>query len=157
MKYRNPSNILDLHMAFKLLEPISPMYPKFKDWYWDNVVPGIILGNDKIIIAENKYEIVGVAVIKNSEQEKKLRALRVSEKYQKTGAGLHLIDKSLKELNHDKPVVSVSEEMINEFSRIFINRYNFDMTHVYKGLYRKDKLEYEFNGTENLKKKTIMF
>ena len=44
--------------------------------------------------------------------------------------------------------------MINDYSRIFINRYNFDLTHVYKGLYRKNKLEYEFNGNKTLKFKT---
>lgn len=68
-----------------------------------------------------------------------------------------MIDQSLKELNNDKPVVSVAEEMINDFSRIFVNRYDFDMTYVYKNLYRKNKLEYEFNGKNDLKKKSVIF
>jgi len=156
MTFRTPNSIPDLYMAYNTLEPISQLYPNFSDWYWDKVVPGIILGNDKIIIAEQKSELVGISIIKKGE-ENKLRAIRISEKFQNKGYGLHLIDQSLKELDTDKPIVSVAEEMINNFSRIFINRYNFDITHVYNGLYRKSKLEYEFNGKKELDIKTIVF
>ena len=45
--------------------------------------------------------------------------------------------------------------MINDYSRIFVNRYDFDLSHVYKGLYRKGKLEYEFNGGKTLTEKTL--
>ena len=75
-----------------------------------------------------------------------MRALRIKEKFQSKGFGLYLIDESLKRLNIDKPLCSVSEKMINDYSRIFINRYKFDISHVYKGLYKKGELEYEFNG-----------
>ena len=44
--------------------------------------------------------------------------------------------------------------MINDYSRIFVNRYGFDLTHVYKNLYLKNNLEYEFNGRKELKIKT---
>ena len=71
------------------------------------------------------------------------------------GYGLHLIDKSLELLECDKPLVSVSEDMLHQFSRIFINRYQFDMTYVHKGIYLPNKLEYQFNGIEkSLKIKT---
>ena len=158
LTFRNPETIPDLFNVFNLIKPISAFYPDFSNWYWDKVAPGIITGNDKIIIAEKGNELVGVSIIKDTLNEKKLRALRISEKFQNKGAGLYLIDKSLEELNTDKPIVSVSEEMINEFSRIFINRYNFDISYVHKGLYRKGKLEYEFNGKNaNLKTKSVYF
>jgi hypothetical protein len=156
MTFRHPTTIPDLYLAFKIIHPISNLYPDFSNWYWDKVVPGIILNNDKIIIAEKKSKLVGISIIKNG-NEKKLRTLRISEEFQNKGYGLYLIDQSLKELNTDKPIVSVAEEMINDFSRIFINRYNFEITHVYNGLYRKHKLEYEFNGNKKLNNKTILF
>lgn len=158
LTFRNPQTIPDLFNVFNLIKPISEFYPDFSNWYWDKVAPGIITGNDKIIIAEKGNELVGVSIIKNTPNEKKLRALRISEKFQNKGAGLYLIDKSLEELKTDKPIVSVAEEMINEFSRIFINRYDFDISYVHKGLYRKGKLEYEFNGKNtNLKTKSVYF
>jgi len=156
MTYRSPKSIIDLHIVLNILKPISSIYPDFESWYWDKVIPGVILGQDEIIIAENKYEIIGMSIIKKG-FENKLRALRIEEKYQKRGLALHLIDESLKRLNVDKPLVSVSEEMINEYSRIFVNKYNFDLTHVYNGLYRKGSLEYKFNGNSKLMGKSIYF
>jgi hypothetical protein len=156
MIYRNSNSIPDLYAVFNTIEPISQFYPGFKDWFWDKVVPGVVEGNDEIILAEERNELVGVSIIKKT-GEKKLRALRINPKFQKTGKGLYLIDESLKRLNVDKPIVSVAEEMIHDFSRIFINRYNFNISHVYKGLYRKEKLEYEFNGKQNLENKSIYF
>jgi len=157
MVFRNPSSLTELYSAFNILKPLSELYPDFNNWYWDKVVPGIINGSDKMILAENKSGLVGISIVKDSFAEKKLRALRISDKYQRKGYGLYLIDESLKQLGSSKPVVSVAEEMINDYSRIFINRYDFDMTHVYKGLYRKDKLEYEFNGLKNLNNKSVYF
>lgn len=61
-----------------------------------------------------------------------------------------MIDKSLTLLDTDKPLCSVSSDMFNNYSRIFINKYQFDLTHVYNGVYSKGKLEYEFNGNKKL-------
>ncbi len=87
-----------------------------------------MLGNGQVILAFNKNDLVGVSILKDKE-EKKLRALRITEQYQNKGYGLYLIDESLKRLDCDKPLCSVSESMINDYSRIFINRYDF-YTHV---------------------------
>jgi len=156
MNFRNPNTIPDLYSVYQTIKPISEFYPNFSSWYWDKVVTGIMLGDDKIIMAEKNNELVGIAIIKNGE-EKKLRVLRISDNYQKTGAGLYLIDEALKQLNNDKPMCSVAEEMFHQYSRIFVERYGFDLTHVYKGIYRKGKLEYTFNENIDLNKKTINF
>ena len=59
---------------------------------------------------------------------------------------LHFINK--------KPLLSVSEDNFHLFSRIFINFFNFELVQVYKGLYSKGKLEYQFNGKKDDLKKT---
>jgi len=158
MIFRNPCSIPDLYQSYLTLEPISRMYPGFSSWYWDKVVPGILMGEDKIIMAEtSKGDLVGVSVIKKSIAEHKLRSVRLTERFQNKGFGLYLIDESLKQLGVDKPIASVAEEMINDYSRILVNRYGFDLTHVYNGLYRKGVLEYEFNGFKNLDKASIIY
>lgn len=157
MNYINPTTLPELYASYRLLRPLSSLYPDFSTWFFDKVVPGVINGNDKVILLEKKNEIVGISIIKKSEEEKKLRCLRIGDKFQKTGLGLYLIDESLRQLDCDKPIVSVAEEMINEYSRIFVNRYNFSLTQVYKGIYRKNKLEYEFNGFNNLNEKSVYF
>lgn len=157
MIFRNPESIIELHQIFQIINPIGNFYPDFKNWYFDKVIPGTVLGQDKIIVAEKNNEIVGVSIIKNAEYEKKLRAVRISEKFQNKGYGLFLIDEALKQLNCDKPAASVAEEMINEYARIFVERYDFSLDHVHKGLYRRNKLEYSFNENVSLKQKSIYF
>jgi len=153
LDFRTPNSITDLYQAFNVLKPLSNFYPDFDNWYWDKVVPGIMLGTDKIIMAEKKGELVGISLIKDGD-EKKLRALRIDPKFQKSGAGLYLIDESLKILNCDKPMATVAEEMFHQYSRIFVERYDFNLSHVYKGLYRKGKLEYTFNEEKTLTQKS---
>lgn len=157
MTYKYASSITELYYAFKILKSLGDSYPKFDNWFWDKVVPSVLLHNDKVIMAYSRGNLVGISIVKKG-IENKLRALRIEPKYQKMGYGLHLIDKSLEELGDDKPLVSVAEDMLHQFSRIFINRYQFDMTYVHKGIYIPDKLEYQFNGIKkSLKEKSIYF
>jgi hypothetical protein len=157
MEFKNPKTIPELYSVFEVLKPISSFYPGFSSWYFDKVVPGVVSGNDKVIVALKKGELVGVSLIKSTSSEKKLRALRIGDKFQKSGAGLYLIDESLRQLDCDLPVCSVSEEMLHDYSRIFIERYGFSLNHVHKGLYRPGKLEYAFNEDASLKEKSIYF
>ena len=152
MIFKNAKSLIELKVAFASIEKLGESYPNFYDWYWNKVTPGVICGNDQIIMAYKKDELVGISIIKDSD-EKKLRALRIVDKFQKRGYGLYLIDESLKRLNTDKPVCSVNEDLINDYSRIFVNSYKFNLSHVYRGIYQKGKLEYEFNGLSNLKEK----
>jgi GNAT superfamily N-acetyltransferase len=149
MDFREAHSYIELYQAFNIINKLDETYPDFNHWYWNKVVPGVVLGTDKVILGTNKNEIVGISIIKDTITEKKLRALRIDDKYQKKGFGTGLIDKSLELLNEDKPLVSVSEDLLHLYSRIFINRYDFDMTYVHKGLYQKGKLEYQFNGVKN--------
>ena len=131
--------------VFKQIEGLSNYYPNFTNWYWDKLVPNILLGNDKILGLFKGNNLIGLSIIKDQE-EKKLRALRILDQYKNKGYALNLIDESLKILNIDKPLCSVPEELFHDFSRIFINRYSFEVNEVKKGIYRKKKLEYFFNS-----------
>jgi len=157
MEYKLATSLLELEQAYRILLKLGETYPDFSDWYWNKVIPSVMLNNDKVILAYRKNMLVGISIIKNG-IENKLRALRISPQYQNNGYGLHLLDYSLKLLEDDKPVVSVAEDNLHQFSRIFINRYDFDMTYVHKGLYMPGKLEYQFNGNkESLVKKSIYY
>lgn len=158
INYKFATTIPELVQSFDIIKKLDQSYPEFKHWYYNKVIPGVSLGTDKVILAFHHGNLIGVSLIKSTETEKKLRALRIVDKYQNKGYGLHLIDRSLKELECDKPLASVSEDMLNYFSRIFINRYDFNMTYVHKGLYLPGKLEYQFNGLqESLKEKSIIY
>ncbi len=122
MQFKNADTLLSLKEAYNIISTLDTSYPELYDWYWNKVVPGVMLNQDQVLLAIQRNEVVGVSIIKDSD-EKKLRALRIKDEFKSKGYGLHLIDESLKRLNTDKPLCSVSGEMINDYSRIFVNRY----------------------------------
>lgn len=144
--YRTASGLVELNSAFNLLRGLDSYYPDFDGWFINKCMPSIVSGLDKMVIAENDNQMVGVAIIKNSSDEKKLRCVRVSPEYKSRGIALHLIDIALTLLDCDKPVTSVPEELFHDWSRILVNRYSFNLTTVEKGECRPNKLEYFFNG-----------
>lgn len=154
MNFRYAETMIDFYYAYETIKGIGTNYPDFHYWFWNKVVTGVSLGEDKIIMGYHKNDLVGVSIIKDTPTEKKLRAVRIQDTFQQKGYGLHLIDRSLKDLNDDKPICSVAETMINDFSRIFVNRYDFDLVRVHKGLYLPRTLEYQFNGTKESLTKT---
>jgi len=153
ISYRISKSLFDCYKAFELTSGLDVFYPDFNDWYWNKVVPSTMTGDSEVILAEHLDQVVGVALVKRGE-EPKLRCLRVRPEYVGRGVGVHLIDRSLKQLGCDKPMVTVPEEKINELSRIMVNRFDFDLSHVDRGLYRPGKLEYQFNGKANQRLKS---
>jgi GNAT superfamily N-acetyltransferase len=143
--YRTSKSIFDCYRAHALTTGIDDYYPEFNNWFWNKVVPSVVTGESSIILAEQHDQIVGVSIVKAG-SDPKIRCLRVREEYAGRGVGVHLIDKSLRLLDCDKPVVTVPEEKINDLSRILVNRFSFNLLKVDRGLYRPGKLEYQFNG-----------
>lgn len=133
--------------ALPFIKSLNQYYPDIEYWYVNRVVPGLITGDDKLILARDKNNnIAGLALGKAGKNEVKLRCVRVHPDHQHVGLGIRLIDNMLDLLEHRQPGVTVSEEMFHLYSRAFINRYNFALTDVAKGRYRPGKLEYGFNG-----------
>ncbi len=142
--YESSKSLTDLALAYQLVQGLESLYPAFSDWYVNTCMPGVLIGSDLLLVAKDKQEIVGVALAKKG-KENKLRCVRVKPQYQSKGVGIHLIERSLKALNVDKPHCTVAEEMIHLYSRPFVNHFHFDLTRVDKGSYRQGKLEYVFN------------
>lgn len=141
----NPSFITAFNVL-PFIQSLNQYYPEIEHWYINKVIPGMMTGNDKIIVAMDNGHIAGLALGKLDHEESKLRCIRVHPDYQHNGLGIRLIDNMLELIEDDKPKVTVSEEMLHLYSRAFISRYNFNLTTVDKGRYRKGKLEYGFNG-----------
>ncbi len=134
-----------LAQAGELLGGLQALYPDFGHWYTNQVMPGVLVGSDALLVAREGQRVVGVALGKKG-KETKLRCVRVLPEYQSTGLGIKLIDRMLDVLECDKPHCTVAEEMLHLYSRPFVNRYGFSLDHVAKGMYRSGKLEYVFNG-----------
>ena len=74
-------------------------------------------------------------------------ALFVCRKFQRQGIGHLLLDYAISVLGTSNPVITVSDEHIQEFSSILLGDYNFSLTELQAGYYRKDHTEYVFNGS----------
>lgn len=149
MEFKLATSMVQLSQTYNILKQLGDYYPDFHYWFYNKVVPGVNLNKDKVILGYSRNKLVGVSIIKDDNSEKKLRALRIAPEFQKNGYGLYLMDKSLELLKTDKPLLSVSQDMLHDFSRLFIERYEFDLTRVHKNLYKKGKLEYQFNGEKD--------
>jgi ribosomal protein S18 acetylase RimI-like enzyme len=132
-------------VARGLLDGLDNYYPDFGHWFINTCIPGIVLGDDTMLVARDGSTMVGIALSKKTPQEAKLRCVRVRPEYQSRGVGIHLVEKTLRLLNVGKPHCTVAEEMIHLYSRSFVNHFGFELNHVAKGAYRPGKLEYIFN------------
>lgn len=147
MQYRQTHAFVEALGALPFLAGLEPLYPGFQSWYINKVVPGVTLGHDVLLLAEDQQQLVGIALGKANKHETKLRCVRVLPQYQNQGVGLRLIDRMLQALECRRPHCTVAEEMLHTYSRALVNRYGFKLASVDKGRYRPGKLEYTFNET----------
>ncbi|OBU10762.1 hypothetical protein AYY17_14675 [Morganella psychrotolerans] len=66
-------------------------------------------------------------------------------KFQGSGIGLTLFEKSFELLNTKNPLLSISEEQNSQFLKIF-KYYGFEFGEEYHQYYRPLKNEFSFNG-----------
>ncbi len=146
--YERSNRLTDLALTGAMLAGLDSYYPDFGHWFTNTCMPGVLVGDDLLIVAREQSQVVGVALGKTG-AETKLRCVRALPQYQSKGVGIRLVERALRELDHDRPLCTVAEEMLHQYSRPFINYFGFTLTSVAKGRYRAGKLEYEFNGDEH--------
>jgi GNAT superfamily N-acetyltransferase len=146
MLIRNPEGC---HHALTVIKNqlgmISSFYPEFDDWFLSKVLPGLKNGERSILLEYTAGSLSGVAIVKNSASERKLCCLRVLPPYQGSGVGLRLFERAFDVLETRAPLLSVAEEQVANFDRIF-KHYGFELAKEYRSLYRPKKKEFSFNG-----------
>lgn len=146
-------------LAFNIYETIeflSSDYPKHKEWYFKKQLPAINTGERNILFVRNPHdynEIIAMACLKKTEDEKKICTIYVKDEYRGLGIGTKIIDASLNWLGTTKPLITISEYKLDMFNWL-IEKYNWQVTDKVKGLYNDKYKEYCFNGTI-LKKKEL--
>lgn len=129
---------------YEILRPASFLYPEFSSWYHKTVLPGVNCGQREFIIERRDGRIAGIAIVKKTLEEVKLSTLRIADEFQGRGIGLKMFERCFEALDTDKPFLTVSEEKLPEFQRLF-DYYGFELTGVIDGMYRQGKKEYLFN------------
>ena len=120
-------------------------YPFFEEWL-DMVFREVVNGKRSIVVLMDKNLdiIVGLAILKNAMDEKKICTLRVANEYRNQGCGSYLIERAIEILKDNKPLITVSEEHVDEFKPLF-HKYGFKIADRVKSVYNDNKYEYYFN------------
>jgi hypothetical protein len=131
--------------VFAKIAILKKSYPKLREWYFKKVVPGLFDGTRTFILELRDGQIAGVAILKDTVNEKKICTISVEDAFKSKGMGFRLFEKSMLLLKSDKPLASVSEDRVQDFEKIF-QYFDYEFTSEYKGLYLPQKSEYSFNG-----------
>ena len=104
--------------AYSIIDDVSIFYPNYFKWYWEKVIPNILKGTRDVIIVTVNYEIVGVAIVKKEENEKKLCTIFVKEEYRDKQITIRLLEECFSFLETSTPLVTISED-----KNIYVRRY----------------------------------
>lgn len=120
-------------------------YPFFTSWL-DKVFLELNSPKRKIILclSNDDIHIYGVAILKDTQDEKKICTIRVERAYQNLGIGTVLVKMAQEILNCEKPLITVSEKLICDFLP-FLRKFDFKLVSKVKSLYLEGHYEYFFN------------
>ena len=129
--------------VYSLTQAVEKSYPHYKNWYENVFLSGLKRGERGMILAFEKEQLLGCALIKNVPQEKKLCTLFVHPDFRGQGIGEKLLHIVIDELGQ-KPLTSVSEKNI-PFIKSLFNKFHFRLSALKKDAYQSGVNEYFFN------------
>ncbi|HEU5114771.1 MAG TPA: N-acetyltransferase [Candidatus Paceibacterota bacterium] len=129
--------------ALDFVNSLSSDYPELEIWFRTKVVPGLRAGTRKIVRIERSATLIGIGIAKK-EDEKKICTVRIAPPYFGRGYALKIFDECLRWLGTAKPYLTVSENKLPAFERIF-DYYGFVHTSSQLGRYRTGVIELAYN------------
>ena len=139
---------------YKITDFITEDYPDYKEWFFKKQLDGVLNGERNILFVRNllnSKEIIAVASLKKSKNEKKICTLYVKDKYRNMGIGGALVEVSMNWLETRNPMITFPAYKLIMFNNL-INKYNWQLTEVREN---NDICELCFNGkilSRNLKR-----
>ena len=124
---------------------VCEFYPDLRSWFFGKVVPGLRSGERYIVPSIIQGKVAGIAICKRTKTERKLSTLWVSSGVRKSGIGGELACKAFTWLGTSHPLFTVPEERMEEFGSL-LQSWSFHKPVAYCGLYRRERVEYVFNG-----------
>ena len=126
---------------FVMTQPVGEVYDDYATWYKKTFIDGLKKGERGYIVAkEDKGQVVGCALLKNTPNEKKICTLFVRSDWRGRGVGTELMKSCIKVLG-PKPLLTVSQQNIGKF-RPLLQRFGFELS-AKKRI--NDRIEYHFN------------
>lgn len=123
-------------------------YPDFLCWYAKKVISGLSTSQRQIYVArsvDDSKKILGVMILKDTLDEKKICSLFVSEGHRQQGIGTRFLTTAESALNVCKPLITVSSERKTEFEPLF-KKFGYVEYDCYPEYYRTGINEISYNG-----------
>lgn len=131
--------------VFASIAHLEKTYPGFDVWLHSKVLPGMRDGSRRVRAAFGNGHVLGVAIAKRTDEERKLCTLWVDPCARTFGIASDLANEAFDWLGTDKPLFTVPDTRLAEF-RPLLSRWGFKETQVAEGAYRIGRPEYVFNG-----------
>lgn len=140
----------NINNVYQSLIDLNFDYPEFHSWYYNKVIPGISNNEREILLClvhsgDDRLDVGGVSILKNTADEKKICAFRVAEAFRGNGVAKTLFEKSFELLGTEKPLITISDKRIGMFKK-HIGRYGFEKVNELKDYYSRGHTEYCYNS-----------
>ena len=120
------------------------IYPGAEKWFKEKFLDGLKRQERMYVVALNDDQtLAGFALLKNTEEEKKICTLFVASQFRRRGVGRQLIQQSITALG-TVPLITVSQQTLSQFSGL-LKRCGFHLSAQKKGVYNPKDTEYYFN------------
>ena len=93
-------------------------YPEYFKWYYHTNIPRILDGEGEAIFYLDGFQIVGLSMLKRTEDESKICTFLIDEEYRKKGYSKLILEDSYEFLGTEKPLITIPEKRLDEFSKI---------------------------------------
>lgn len=133
---------------FSELSFLRTEYPNFYIWFYEKVISNLSNNSRKIFLASTPLsfgKVNGVLILKNTNFEKKICTLYVDKESRMNGIGQKFMNVAFNELRTNKPLITVSDTRLNDFSKLLKNN-NFETVDSLPNYYSNNHIEYTFNG-----------
>jgi ribosomal protein S18 acetylase RimI-like enzyme len=135
------SSKIDFISLRNILADVSPLYPNFDAWLNFTFRRNLNSDERQLVLAYNGNQIAGVALLKNTLDEKKISTLYTCPQFRGQNIGHNLIELALVELDSADTFITVSKERNAELYPLLKSK-GFKLSQSIDNLYREDNTEH---------------
>ncbi len=106
------------NQIYELTDYNTQQYPEYYKWFYGKSLPRVLNGTGEIMFYLDAFTIVGLTILKSTEEEKKMCTFMISEKYRKRGYSKQLLEDAFVYLKTERPVITIPKFRLEEFSKI---------------------------------------
>lgn len=116
-----------IQTAYAVTDEICDSYPDYFNWYWTKQIPRVINGTGEIVICASENIIIGIALLKKDDKERKICTFYIVEKYRRNKISELIISEVFKYLETSKPLITFPDNEYNQFINL-VRKYDWEIT-----------------------------